>query len=154
AAHDVIAHARQIFHAAAANQHQRVLLEVVAHTRDVGRHLDAVGQPHASHLAQRRVRLLRRLREDAHAHAALLWAVLQRRTLGLAHNLRAAVTDKLTDGWHGTITPCDRLAEAAQRRRRTASKVCVEPKSQTAWRPTLIPYSCVSRVSGGLLRGS
>jgi hypothetical protein len=51
AADDVIAHARQVLHAAAADEHQRVLLEVVTDTRDVGRDLDLVGQPDARHLA-------------------------------------------------------------------------------------------------------
>ena len=74
AADDVIADARQVLDAAAANEHQRVLLQVVADARDVGRDLDPVGQPHARDLAQRRVRLLRRLREHADADAALLRA--------------------------------------------------------------------------------
>ena len=60
AADDVVAHARQVLHAAAADQHHRVLLQVVALAGDVGRDLHAVGQPHARDLAQRRVRLLRR----------------------------------------------------------------------------------------------
>src|SRR5438093_1143056 len=76
AADDVIANARQILDAAAANEHQRVLLQVVADTRNVGRHLDAVRQPHARDFSQRGVRLLRCLREDANADAALLRAVL------------------------------------------------------------------------------
>src|SRR5688572_21953938 len=70
AADDVIAHARQVLDAAAADEHQRVLLEVVTDTRDVGRHLDLVGQADAGHLAKRRVRLLRRLGEDADTDAA------------------------------------------------------------------------------------
>src|SRR5258706_358819 len=61
AADDVIAHAREILDAAAANEHQRVLLEVVTDARNVGRHFDAVGEAHARDLAKRRVRLLRRL---------------------------------------------------------------------------------------------
>src|SRR5579863_2689534 len=68
AAHHVIADARQILHAAAADEHNRVLLQVVADAGDVGRDLDAVGQAHASHLAQGRVRLLRCLRIHAGAH--------------------------------------------------------------------------------------
>src|SRR5581483_3905771 len=38
---DVVPHPRQVADAAAADQHDRVLLEVVALARDVGRHLDA-----------------------------------------------------------------------------------------------------------------
>src|SRR5207253_2717639 len=100
AADDVIANARQILDAAAANEHERVLLEVVADARDVGRHLDAVGEPHARDLAQRRVRLLWRLGEDTDADAPLLRAVLQRRALGLADDLLAPGADELTDSRH------------------------------------------------------
>src|SRR5688572_28678580 len=50
AADDVIPHAREILHTTAANEHERVLLEVVADTRDVGRHFDPVGEPDARHL--------------------------------------------------------------------------------------------------------
>src|SRR5512145_2097808 len=50
-ANHVIANARQILHAAATDQHERVLLQVVAHTRYVSRDLDAVGEPHPGHLA-------------------------------------------------------------------------------------------------------
>src|SRR4029453_11793846 len=35
----VVPNARQVLHAAAANQHQRVFLQVVPHARNVGRHL-------------------------------------------------------------------------------------------------------------------
>src|SRR5437867_1813364 len=87
AAHNVIADAGQILHSAAANQHERVLLQVVPDAGDVGRHLDPVGEPHARDLAQRRVRLLRRLGEDAHADAALLRADLQGGTLRLGDDL-------------------------------------------------------------------
>src|SRR5689334_1964388 len=47
AAHDVVAHAREILDAAAANEHQRVLLQVVADAGNVGGHFDAVGEPDA-----------------------------------------------------------------------------------------------------------
>src|SRR5579864_552980 len=43
AADDLVAHAGQVAHPAAAHQHDGVLLEVVAHARDVGRHLDVAG---------------------------------------------------------------------------------------------------------------
>src|SRR6185295_12756347 len=41
AAHDVVAHARQVFHPAAANQHDRVLLQVVALATDVADDFEA-----------------------------------------------------------------------------------------------------------------
>src|SRR3954469_8065914 len=72
AADDLVADARQVLDAAAANEHHGVLLQVVALARDVDRDLHRVGQPHASHLAERGVRLLRRRRVHAGAHAAAL----------------------------------------------------------------------------------
>src|SRR3954468_15060665 len=67
AAHDVVAHPRQVFHPAAADQHHRVLLQVVAFAADVADDLEAVCEAHFRHLAQRRVRLLGRGRVDAGA---------------------------------------------------------------------------------------
>src|SRR5688500_12416602 len=59
-ADDLVADARQVLDAAAAHEHHRVLLEVVALARDVDGDLHPVGEPHARDLAQRGVRLLRR----------------------------------------------------------------------------------------------
>ena len=101
-ADDVVPHARQVLHAAPADEHDRVLLQVVAHARDVGRDLDAVGEPDARDLAQRRVRLLRRRGEDAHAHAPLLRRSLKSRAVGLRAKLRATDPDELADRGHLT----------------------------------------------------
>src|SRR6185295_17565367 len=62
AAQDVVAHTWQVLHAAAADHHHRVLLQIVALTRDVADALEAVGEAHLRNLAQRRVRLLGRRR--------------------------------------------------------------------------------------------
>src|SRR5664279_6558394 len=77
-AHHVIAHTRQILHAAAADEHDAVLLQVVAHARDVGRAFDAVGEANAGHLAKGRVRLLRGGGEHTRTHATLLRAGVER----------------------------------------------------------------------------
>src|ERR1700675_1117996 len=87
AADDVIAHAGQILDPAAADQHYRVLLQIVALAGDIAGHLEAVGEAHARALAQRRVRLFRRRRVDARADPALLRALLHRRNL-VARDLR------------------------------------------------------------------
>ena len=71
-AHDLVAHARQVLDAAAADEHDGVLLQVVALAGDVGGDLHLVGQPHAADLAQGGVRLLRRRRVHARADAAAL----------------------------------------------------------------------------------
>src|SRR3954464_4819787 len=72
AAHDVVAHAGEVLDAAAADEHDRVLLQVVAFAADVADHLEAVGQAHLRHFPERGVGLLGRRRIDARAHAALL----------------------------------------------------------------------------------
>src|SRR4051794_14719459 len=72
AAHDLVADARQVLHAAAAYEHHRVLLEVVALAGDVGGDLHPVGEPDAGDLAKRRVRLLGGSRVDAGADPAAL----------------------------------------------------------------------------------
>src|SRR5438105_3856509 len=86
----VIPDAGQILDAAATNQHERMLLEVMTDARDVGRDLDPVGQTNPRHLAERRIRLLGRLGEYTNADAALLRTVLERRTLRLADDLLPA----------------------------------------------------------------
>src|ERR671923_1682863 len=77
AADDLVADAGQVLDPAAAHQHDRVLLQVVADPGDVRGDLDPGGQPHAADLAQRRVRLLRRGRVDARADAAPLGRALE-----------------------------------------------------------------------------
>src|SRR3954470_16526016 len=115
AADDLVAHAREVLHAATAHEHHRVLLQVVADARDVGGHLDATGQADTSDLAQRRVRLLRRRRVDARADAATLRGTLQSRGLGLLDLVLAALADQLVDrghGWPGSPTcagSCSRM---------------------------------------------
>src|SRR4051794_10851628 len=78
---DLVADAGQVLHPATADEHDRVLLQVVALTGDVGRHLDTVREPDARDLAQRGVGLLRRGRVDARADAAALRAPLEGRGL-------------------------------------------------------------------------
>src|SRR5947209_4007269 len=98
AADDLVADPGQVLHPAAADEHDGVLLQVVADTGDVGRDLDAAGEPHTGDLAQGRVRLLRRGRVHAGAHATPLWRALQGRGLGLVLLLLAALADQLGDG--------------------------------------------------------
>jgi len=68
----VIPDAGEILHPAAADEHDRVLLKVVADTRNVRADLEPVGEAHAADLPERGVGLFRGLREDARANAALL----------------------------------------------------------------------------------
>src|SRR5512132_882286 len=103
AANDVIAHARQILYAPTAYQHDGMLLEVVPLTGNVARHLVAVGQTDAGHLAQSRVRLLRRRRIDAGADTALLRRPRQRRYLVARRWRRPRITHQLVDRRHAHL---------------------------------------------------
>src|SRR5262249_2555915 len=98
AADDLVADARQVADASAAHQHDRVLLQVVALARDVGGDLDARREPDAGDLAQRRVRLLRRVGVDARAHAPALRGALEGWGLRLGRLGLASLADQLLDG--------------------------------------------------------
>src|SRR3982750_208435 len=106
---DLVPDTREVLDPATADQHDRVLLQVVPHARDVGRDLDLAGQPDPRHLPQRRVRLRRRGGVHARAHAAPLRAPLERRRLRLARLRLAALADQLLDGGHPSL----RLPSAA-----------------------------------------
>src|SRR5262249_47951308 len=103
AADDLVADAGEVLHPAAADEHDRVLLEVVTHARDVRRHLDAARQAHAGDLAEGGVRLLRGGRVDAGADAAALRGALQGGRLGLRRLVAPAVADQLLDGGHSVV---------------------------------------------------
>src|SRR3954454_6827511 len=108
AAEDMVAHARQILDAAAADHDHGVFLKVVALARDVPDDFEAVGQAHLGDLTKRRVRLLRGRGVDARADAALLRRLLQRRNL-LARLLDGTRTcDQLVDRRHIRLHPCSR----------------------------------------------
>src|SRR5260364_57801 len=51
--HHVVAHARQILHATAADQHNRVLLQIMAFAANIRNDLKTVCQSHLRHFAQR-----------------------------------------------------------------------------------------------------
>src|SRR5215210_2576036 len=68
----MVPHAGQILHTAAANQDDRVLLQIVTFARDVRRDFHLVGEPHPGDLPKGRVRLLRGHRPDLETHAPLL----------------------------------------------------------------------------------
>src|SRR3569833_1897467 len=103
AAKNVVATARKVAHPAAADQHDAVLLEVVAFARDVADHFALVGQANLGHLPQSRVRRLRGRRIDAGADAALLRVLLHRRDLRLGLLRCATLADQLVNRWHEAL---------------------------------------------------
>src|ERR1700722_14395024 len=115
AADDLVADAGQVAHPAAPHQDDRALLQVVPDPRDVRGDRDLAGEPDAGHLAQRGIRLLRRRRVDARAHAAALRALLERRRLVLRYLVLAALADQLLDRGQPRL----RLSVVAARASRT-----------------------------------
>src|SRR5690554_2045706 len=100
AAHGVITHTRQVLDPPTADQHNRVLLKVMAFTADVGGHFETVGQTHTADLTQGRVRLLRGSSIDAGANTALLRTRLQRRYVAFGDDTRAWLAHELINGCH------------------------------------------------------
>src|SRR3990172_4070270 len=105
AADDVISDAGQVGHAAAADEDDRVLLEVVADAGDVGGNLVLVRQPHAGDLPQRRVRLLGGHRLDRDAAPPPLRVPLQVRRLALGAHGGSPATHQLVDCRHLVLPP-------------------------------------------------
>src|SRR5579875_553743 len=96
----LVPHAGQVLHPTAADQHDRVLLEVVPDAGDVGRHLDPAREAYPRHLAQGRVGLLGRRRVDAGAHPPALGRALEGRRLRLGALGLTSFADELGDGGH------------------------------------------------------
>src|SRR5471032_1508197 len=100
AAENVVTHAGQILDAAAADHDHRMLLKVMAFTRDVADDFEAIGQAHLGDLTKRRVRLLRGRGVGARANTALLRRLLQRRHLLARLLYRPRTCDQLIDRRH------------------------------------------------------
>src|ERR1051326_5271272 len=152
AADDVIADAGEILDAAAADQDDRVLLQIVALARDVARDLKAVGQADARDLAQGRVRLLRRRRVDARADPAFLRALRHRRHLVSRDHRLARLVDQLIYRRHPpnlnendnrpTLTRVERLYLSAHLNTRPLAKAPCHFVYRAAfrWPPTASPH--------------
>src|ERR1017187_2361591 len=100
ASDDLVANSGEITYPATTDEHDGVLLQVVADARDVGGDLDLAGQPDAGDLAQRRIGLLRGGRVDARADAPALGTALKRRGVVLGYLVLAALSDQLLDRGH------------------------------------------------------
>src|SRR3990172_1938484 len=105
AADDVIPNTRQVGHAAAADENDGVLLEVVADAGNVGGDLVLVRQPYAGDLPQRRVRLLGGHRLDLDADPPPLRVPLQVRRLAVGAQGGSPVTHQLVDCRHLVLPP-------------------------------------------------
>src|SRR6185312_678591 len=106
-ADDLVADDRQILDATTADEDDRVLLQVVPLTGDVGGDLHLVRQPDARHLPESRVRLLRGVGEHARAHAAALRSAGERRGLRLRLRRDATLSNQLIYGGHPAPSSLD-----------------------------------------------
>src|SRR5690606_27334980 len=100
AAHDVVTHTWQILYTAAAHEHNRVLLQVVAFAADVGNDFETVRQTNLGNFTQRRVRFLWSGCVNACAHATALWAVFKSRALAFEAADFARLAHELANGRH------------------------------------------------------
>jgi hypothetical protein len=96
----VIANTRKILNTTTANEHDRVLLEVMSDTGNVCGYFNTIAKANTGNLAECRVRFLGRYGHDASAHTAALGASLESRTLGPVLDLLAALLDKLVNCRH------------------------------------------------------
>ena len=84
----MVTHTGKILHTAAANHHDRVLLQIVALSGDVAVHLLTVGEADTRHLSHGGVRLLGGGGVNTHAHAATLGTRIQCRRFALVFENR------------------------------------------------------------------
>src|SRR5690606_21706463 len=95
-----IANAGQILHTAAANQHDRVLVQVMPLAGAVCGYLEAVAEPHTRNFPERRIRRLRRGGVRAAPASALLRIPHQRRRLRVLLDVLATAPDELVYRGH------------------------------------------------------
>src|SRR6476469_3088605 len=103
ATNDLVTDTREVLNAAATDEHNGVLLQVVANTGDVGGNFNAAVEAHTCNLTQSRVRLLRGRGVHAGANTAAHRAAVKRGSLGLLDLRRAALADQLVNRRHSRV---------------------------------------------------
>ena len=73
----MIADSRKVLDTTTTDQDDRVFLEVMANARDICAHLDAIGEAHTGHFAERRVGFLGCRGVHPYAHPSFLRIPLQ-----------------------------------------------------------------------------
>src|SRR5690606_22555778 len=135
AANDLVTHTRQVADTTAADQHDRVLLQIVTFAGNIGGDFLAVGEPDASHLPQSRVRLLRGHGLNLQADAPLLRTSLQQRRLALGLLRPPRLADELIDRGHRVRLRLEGSPPGGS----DPLKMCLKPrKPQTVTAPAAI----------------
>src|SRR5262249_36026713 len=119
-AKDVVANARQVFHAAAADEDDGVFLQVVAFARNVADRLVLRRETDLGDFPESRVRLLRRRRVDAGADAAALRARLGGPNLVPLRFVMPRLADELLNRRHQS----SRLSSRAKNTCRDKAHAC------------------------------
>src|SRR3989338_4639997 len=99
-ADDVISHPRQVFHAAPANHHDGVLLQIMPLARNVRGDFESGREAHSRDFAQGRVRFFGRRHIHTRADAATLGRPAQSRCFVLSHLDLPAMPHQLLDRGH------------------------------------------------------
>ena len=104
----VVTYTGEVFYTTTAHQNDRVLLQVVALTGDVGIHLFLVGKFHTCYFTHCRVRLLGGGGVNTHAHTAPLGTSVKGGRFTLHLQLNPSFTYKLLNCWHlyFSFSPC------------------------------------------------
>ncbi len=93
----VVANPRKVLDPASPNENDGVFLEIMALSGNIGRHLDAIGQPNAGNFAQSGVRLFRCGGINSRANAPPLGTTIEGRSFSLPDSLSSTATDELID---------------------------------------------------------
>ena len=131
AADHVVSHAWKISYTSATNEHDGVLLEVVAFAADVGGNFLAVGQANSSNLTKCRVWLLWRYRSYLKAHATLLRAGVEITYVRLGLWAASWVADKLIDRGHWDSISAAEASRAVYQDQRIGQDPVVTEGSQS-----------------------
>ena len=96
----------EILHSAPTDENNRVLLKIVAHSRNVGGHLDSIGQTDSRNFPERRIWLFRCGRIHPNADTPFLRTIPQRWSprFPLCRNPRTM--KQLVDRWHPRYSTC------------------------------------------------
>jgi|GEM_PF-2221202 len=100
AADDVVSHTRKVTNSTTANEHDGVFLKVMSFATDVCRNFFAIGESNTSHLAKRRVGLLRSDGSNLKTNTASLRTGVKVLDLRLDGLMAAGIADELVNGRH------------------------------------------------------
>jgi len=103
ASNDMVSHTGKVLYTTTANEHNRVLLQIVPDPRNIGGNFYTVCQTDAGDFAQGRIRLLGRRRIYANTNSALLGTALKGGSAGFFPDLFPPFSYQLVNRGHSSI---------------------------------------------------